>query len=323
MAASIYKGGLQIKSLDEFLNFALQVEDDAAVHYARLAAAMKAQGNDEVGELFTRLEGYSRMHYQEAKRRMVSRVVPLNVPARTLWPDNVTPERTAIWAGDARLSRLDALKVALQGERRGYEFYYAVANTHPDPAVCAVAKEFVKEESEHVEALKQWIAREEPQSHMETVEEFLAYAIRLEQEAALRFGQLADAMATAGNREVMELFRRLSEYSRLHLADARARAGFRELPQLKSAEFDWPDIESPEAAAIWAADPLIGREQALHVALQAESAGLAYYQGVLDSTKDPEIRALAREFVAEETMHVAELQRWIALSTGALNKAPG
>lgn len=157
---------------------------------------------------------------------------------------------------------------------------------------------------------------------METVEEFLAYAIRLEQEAALRFGQLADAMATAGNREVMELFRRLSEYSRLHLADARARAGFRELPQLKSAEFDWPDIESPEAAAIWAADPLIGREQALHVALQAESAGLAYYQGVLDSTKDPEIRALAREFVAEETMHVAELQRWIALSTEALNHAP-
>ncbi len=158
---------------------------------------------------------------------------------------------------------------------------------------------------------------------METVEEFLAYAIRLEQEAALRFGQLADAMATAGNREVMGLFRRLSEYSRLHLTDARARAGFRELPKLKSGDFDWPDIESPEAAAIWAADPLIGREQALQVALQAESAGLAYYQGVLDSTKDPEIRALAREFVAEETLHVAELQRWIALSTGALHKAPG
>ena len=158
---------------------------------------------------------------------------------------------------------------------------------------------------------------------METVEEFLAYAIRLEQEAALRFGQLADAMATAGNREVMGLFRRLSEYSRLHLTDARARAGFRDLPELKSGEFEWPDIESPEAAAIWAADPLIGREQALQVALQAEKAGLAYYQTVLDSTTDPEIKALAREFVAEETLHVAELQRWIALSAGALNKAPG
>jgi rubrerythrin len=159
---------------------------------------------------------------------------------------------------------------------------------------------------------------------VESVEEFLAYAIRLEQEAALRFGQLADAMATAGNREVMQLFRRLSEYSRLHLTDARARAGFRELPELESGDFDWPDLESPEAAAIWAADPLIGREQALQVALQAEQAGLAYYQAVLDSTEDPEIRALAQEFVAEETLHVAELQRWLAPSTVAVNNnAPG
>jgi hypothetical protein len=38
---------------------------------------------------------------------------------------------------------------------------------------------------------------------MDTVEEFLAYAIKLEQEAALRFGQLADAMATAGNRVLL------------------------------------------------------------------------------------------------------------------------
>jgi rubrerythrin/ferredoxin len=161
IAASIYKGGLKIDSLDEFLNFALQVEDDAAVHYEQLADAMKTQGNAEVAELFTKLARYSRMHYDEARQRMVSYVVPVKVPALSLWPDNVTPERTALWAGDAHLSRLDALKVALQGERRGYEFYYAVANTNSDATICTVAKEFVKEEAEHVEALKQWIAREE------------------------------------------------------------------------------------------------------------------------------------------------------------------
>jgi len=161
MAAAIYKGGLEIRSLDEFLNFALQVEEDAAQHYEQLAEAMKAQGNAEVSELFAKLAGYSRLHFEEAKRRMDAHFVPLKVPALTLWPDNVTPERTAIWAGDARLSRLDALKVALQGERRRYEFYYAVAHTNSDATICAIAKEFVKEESEHVEALKAWIAREE------------------------------------------------------------------------------------------------------------------------------------------------------------------
>jgi rubrerythrin len=59
---------------------------------------------------------------------------------------------------------------------------------------------------------------------MESVEEFLAYSINLEQEAATRFGQLADAMESCGNREVGKLFRRLADYSRLHLADARALA---------------------------------------------------------------------------------------------------
>ncbi len=147
---------------------------------------------------------------------------------------------------------------------------------------------------------------------MESIEEFLAYAIHLEREAADRFGQLADSMATYGNAEVGKLFRRLSDYSRLHLAEAQARAGYRDIPVLQPHEFEWPDLESPEAAAIWAADPFIGRDQALEIALDAEKAGLAYYKSVFESTTDPEIRVLAKEFVEEESAHVAELQAWIA-----------
>ncbi len=147
---------------------------------------------------------------------------------------------------------------------------------------------------------------------MKNVEEFLAYAIQLEQEAALRFGELADAMEAFGNHEVGKLFRRLSDYSTMHLAEARARAGFREIPALAIDEFIWPNLESPEAAAIWSADPMIGRDEALRVALEAETAGLAFYQRVFDTTDDPEILALAGEFVAEETEHVAELGKWIA-----------
>jgi rubrerythrin len=146
---------------------------------------------------------------------------------------------------------------------------------------------------------------------MESVEEFLAYAINLEQEAASRFGQLADAMDSCGNCQVGKLFRRLADYSRLHLADARVRSGFREIPNMKPDDFVWPGLESPETAAIWAADPFIGREQALEIALDAEMAGLEYYRNVLDTTSDPEIKALAKEFVAEETGHVSELQKWI------------
>jgi rubrerythrin len=56
---------------------------------------------------------------------------------------------------------LDALRAALQGERRGFEFYYAVASTTKDPEIRALAKEFVREETEHVETLKKWIQKEE------------------------------------------------------------------------------------------------------------------------------------------------------------------
>ena len=147
---------------------------------------------------------------------------------------------------------------------------------------------------------------------MQTVEEFLAYSIHLEQEAASRFGELADAMQEAGNREVAKLFRQLSDYSKLHLADARARSGYREIPEIASQDLIWPDLESPECAAIWGADPLIGRGEALEIALAAELAGHDYYKSVLDTTEDPEIKALAREFVIEEAEHVAELRKWIA-----------
>jgi rubrerythrin len=148
---------------------------------------------------------------------------------------------------------------------------------------------------------------------METVEEFLAHAIELEREAALRFGQLADAMDSAGNREVAKLFRRLAGYSQMHLNDARLRSGFRELPTMAPDDYNWPDIESPETAAIWAADPFIGREQALQVAIEAESASFAYYDDIRQSTNDPEIRGFAKEFAEEEAQHVAELQRWMSL----------
>jgi rubrerythrin len=144
------------------------------------------------------------------------------------------------------------------------------------------------------------------------VEDFLAHAIQLEAEAAMRFDQLADAMKTNGNDKASKLFRRLADYSRLHLSDAKTRAGFRELSQLKPDQFIWPDLESPESAAIWGADPFICRGEALNIALAAETAGLDYYQSVHDTTDDPETKILANEFVEEERDHIRELRKWIA-----------
>lgn len=161
LAAAIYKGGVGIKTLDQFLCYAVKVEEDAAIHFEQLSASMKDCGNDDVAGLFAQLGGYSRLHLEEAKARCKKYEAEVNLPSSTAWPDNATPEKTSLWEGDPALKRLDALKAALQGERRGYEFYYAIAHTTKDAEVRSVAMEFVKEEAEHVQKLKLWIEQEE------------------------------------------------------------------------------------------------------------------------------------------------------------------
>jgi len=159
--AKIFKGGLKPATVEEFLGYAVKVEEDAAIHFERMSAAMARCGNEEVAQLFSQLGHFSRLHLAEARRRAGAVDASLELPPDYVWPDHATPERTSLYASDADISRLDALRAALEGEKRGYEFYYAVAGTSKLPEVAAMAKEFVKEEAEHVKILEAWIAREQ------------------------------------------------------------------------------------------------------------------------------------------------------------------
>lgn len=161
IAAKIYKGGIEISTVEMFHGYAVKIEDDAAIHYDKLAEAMNKVGNTEVAQLFQQLANYSRLHLKEAKNRAGTVDYGLHIPANYVWPDHATPERTDLWAGDPAMTKLGALKAALQGEKRGYEFYHAIAGTAKDPEVVKHAKMFAKEEAEHVAILEDWIKREE------------------------------------------------------------------------------------------------------------------------------------------------------------------
>jgi ferredoxin/rubrerythrin len=160
-AAKIYKGGLQIKSVEEFHNFAVKLEQDAALHYDKLAAEMAKVGNAEVAKLFEQLAKFSRLHLAEAEARAAKYHVETEIPSDYAWPDYETPEHTDLWAGDPALSRLDALRAALVGEKRGHDFYFAIAGSTQDDEIEAAAKEFYHEEAEHVRVLEAWITRED------------------------------------------------------------------------------------------------------------------------------------------------------------------
>ena len=160
IAAGVFTGGLEINSIEQFLGFAIQVEDEAANHFEALAQDMERCGNRMVAELFRKLSGYSRLHYDEVVERAGGIDMAPSLPGDHVWPDLVTPEQTALWAGDPSLSKTDALKVALDGERRGFEFYHHIAETSPNAEIRRTAKEFADEEAEHVQLLERWIERE-------------------------------------------------------------------------------------------------------------------------------------------------------------------
>ena len=147
---------------------------------------------------------------------------------------------------------------------------------------------------------------------MNDVERFLAHAIQLEREAARRYEELSAAMDTEGNRELKAFFGRMAHYSRLHLAQAAARGGFRELPVLQPDEFEWPDGTSPETAGWAGVDALMSPRAALDLALAGERSGHAYYAAMAATTTDAELRDIASEFASEEAEHVRELEKLIA-----------
>ena len=147
---------------------------------------------------------------------------------------------------------------------------------------------------------------------MITVRDFLTHAIQLEREAARRYEELSAAMGTDGNQELKAFFGKMAHYSRLHLAQATARGGFREIPTLAPEDYEWPEGVSPETAGWAGVDAQMSPRAALDLALNGERSGHAYYAAVAATTTDAELRALAGEFADEEAEHVRELEKLIA-----------
>ena len=161
---------------------------------------------------------------------------------------------------------------------------------------------------------------------MGDVEAFLAAAIRLERRTALRYDELADAISGLGNEDVVAFFRQQALFSRRHLEEAKARAGFRRSlrhadPIASGGEPDDldPDIppeELSETLPLWPADGHLSIDMAMSLALEAEETGHAYYADLAANAPDPEVRQMAAEFEAEEAEHVAALKILISEQTG-------
>lgn len=146
---------------------------------------------------------------------------------------------------------------------------------------------------------------------MKSVPEFLAHAITLEEESATRFDELADSLEIHHNGEVVELFRKMAHYSRLHLAEARDAAKDMTLPHYAPWQYEWPDSESPETMAIDEAHYKMTPFHALSAALETERRGRDFYAHIAETVDDDAVVTLAKEFAAEEQVHVTLLEDWL------------
>lgn len=146
-------------TLPQFLAHAIALEREAAERYLELADMMEAHRNDAVSALFRDMVRYSRLHHDSIVERAAGTALPSIGPWEYLW--RYPPEAGGDEAFDPALNAYDALRYARENEERAMQYYSEVGLGSSDPEVKRLAAEFAAEETEHVQAIDDWLARTE------------------------------------------------------------------------------------------------------------------------------------------------------------------
>ena len=141
--------------------------------------------------------------------------------------------------------------------------------------------------------------------------ELYAHAIAIEREAAGRYGELAQHMADRGNEAVADVFSALARMETEHLAALRSKTAGLALPQIAADKYQWFDKGAPETAAHEWLLRLITPRQALLIALEAEKRAQAFFERVLLTCEDSDLRILAREMAQEENEHISMVSQLV------------
>jgi rubrerythrin len=144
----------------------------------------------------------------------------------------------------------------------------------------------------------------------EAYAEFMSRAYTMELEAVERYAQFADALETHNNREVAQLFRKLSEIESLHAKRILAEMRWPSLPALPAA-YAWESFEGPETAPFDAVHYLMQPYHALEIALRCEQQARKYYEDIAAGPAPRRVKLAAKEMAAEEAQHVALIQEWM------------
>lgn len=143
-----------------------------------------------------------------------------------------------------------------------------------------------------------------------SLRELYAIAWQIEAEAVERYEMLAQQMETHNNAELARVFKDLARAESIHAAEIERMAGDQEIREYALEVVRWP-AESPESADLADAHYLMTRADALRMALACEERALAFFENVVETTSDPQLKELAEHFAEEETEHVELCRRLI------------
>ena len=129
-------------------------------------------------------------------------------------------------------------------------------------------------------------------------EDFMARAYAMELEAIDRYAQFAEQLEAHNNKEVAELFRKLSQIEALHAKRILEEMRWPTTPALSPA-YAWETAEAPETAPFDALHYLMQPYHALEIALQCEYQAQQYYEGIAASRAPRRVRDAAKEMALE------------------------
>ena len=146
---------------------------------------------------------------------------------------------------------------------------------------------------------------------MNTLSEFMAFAVQMELEAATRYGELADTMEVHNNREVANLFRRMAVIEAAHAKQIMEDMGWGEAPEPLDTICGERTDEYPETAPTSEVHYLMQPFQALELALECERRAERFFARLELIAPEGPVRDAARELREEEREHVTLMLAWM------------
>jgi rubrerythrin len=140
--------------------------------------------------------------------------------------------------------------------------------------------------------------------------EFMSRAYTMELEATERYAQFAEQMDAHNNREVAELFRKLSAIEALHAKRILEEMRWPSLPALPPA-YAWEEPEAPETAPFDSLHYLMQPYHALEIALRCELQAQKYFESIVAGRAPKKVKLAAKEMAAEEAEHVELVRAWL------------